>query len=296
MPVRNLIGKGVVWLFKRGAYKVEDEVQKFIRSIGVSDNVPVLDKFTGFVKNLLGPSEILIIDMRKDADNSISQGEGYENLIRKDAGSLCEYFTHNKKPAYGFELIDMGVLREGLSREIHNAVFVPIFLGSDVRYTGVLFRKWNNAAYFKRDMQLLDTISADISHCLEAENMRRVRVEMETKMRREREEVMKEMHDGLGSILTNITVASQVAGQVFEADIGNVQVRFSRNGTSGNGNIPMTVEIADDGRGFVLERDRDRGGMGLRNIARRIENLGGSFEIKTTVGKGTNLVFTVPLG
>ena len=49
-------------------------------------------------------------------------------------------------------------------------------------------------------------------------------VEMEAKMRREREEVMKEMHDGLGSILTNITVASQVAGQVFDADVGKAKI------------------------------------------------------------------------
>lgn len=36
-------------------------------------------------------------------------------------------------------------------------------------------------------------------------------------------------------------------------------------------------------------------GMGLRNIEKRVEHLEGTFEIDSTIGKGTNIIINIPI-
>ncbi len=59
-----------------------------------------------------------------------------------------------------------------------------------------------------------------------------------------------------------------------------------------NGNFRMT--IADDGRGFDVEQPSN--GLGLRNIRERISTLGGSVEVDSSEGKGTQVKVDLPLG
>jgi len=54
------------------------------------------------------------------------------------------------------------------------------------------------------------------------------------------------------------------------------------------GNI-LTVEVADDGRGFDPE-SAPRRGMGLRSMRERIEALGGNLTVESAPGAGTRLV------
>lgn len=56
----------------------------------------------------------------------------------------------------------------------------------------------------------------------------------------------------------------------------------------------FVLRIGDDGKGFDTNGDRDSG-HGLQNMQRRAENLGGKFEIRSTDGAGTIVVFRVPL-
>jgi signal transduction histidine kinase/ligand-binding sensor domain-containing protein len=56
----------------------------------------------------------------------------------------------------------------------------------------------------------------------------------------------------------------------------------------------LRMELEDDGRGFSEAAD-DAKGDGLRNMRERLQQLGGRCEIASTPGKGTNLVFTLPL-
>jgi signal transduction histidine kinase len=55
----------------------------------------------------------------------------------------------------------------------------------------------------------------------------------------------------------------------------------------------LTVEIADNGRGFDVE-DVSREGNGLPNMRRRLEDIGGRFEIFSGTGKGTTVRLSVP--
>jgi signal transduction histidine kinase len=49
----------------------------------------------------------------------------------------------------------------------------------------------------------------------------------------------------------------------------------------------VILEIADDGVGFDPAAVRERGGMGLRGMAERAEQLGGQLRIESEPGAGT---------
>jgi signal transduction histidine kinase len=56
----------------------------------------------------------------------------------------------------------------------------------------------------------------------------------------------------------------------------------------------LRCSISDDGRGFVPETVKDSG-LGLIGIRERLRPLGGSLQIHTTPGKGTELLILIPL-
>jgi Rrf2 family protein len=55
----------------------------------------------------------------------------------------------------------------------------------------------------------------------------------------------------------------------------------------------LRLEIADDGRGFAVERAIERGHHGLTNMRARIEGLGGRFVIESAPS-GTRIIITLP--
>ncbi|WLR51708.1 PAS domain-containing sensor histidine kinase [Bacillus tianshenii] len=54
----------------------------------------------------------------------------------------------------------------------------------------------------------------------------------------------------------------------------------------------ITIKVVDDGKGF--EREAVKDGLGLKHMAERIEQLGGTFTLRTAVGKGTILIGQIP--
>ncbi|WP_235930264.1 cache domain-containing protein [Sulfitobacter sediminilitoris] len=56
-----------------------------------------------------------------------------------------------------------------------------------------------------------------------------------------------------------------------------------------------TLRIADNGKGFNASRSAASPGLGLRNMQERMEQLGGSFDIRETRASGTTIEATVPL-
>lgn len=83
----------------------------------------------------------------------------------------------------------------------------------------------------------------------------------------------------------------------------NVEVIFERNSSH------LKIAINDDGRGFNQSCDTfssatlsatthrfksgDGSGYGLKNIAKRMKELNGSFEIKSSPGRGTLLTLSI---
>lgn len=64
-------------------------------------------------------------------------------------------------------------------------------------------------------------------------------------------------------------------------------------------NNSLVIQIKDNGKGFEQAENENEyegfGGNGLINMKRRADNLGGKFEINSTLGKGTLITIKVPL-
>ena len=73
-------------------------------------------------------------------------------------------------------------------------------------------------------------------------------------------------------------------------DSSNALLKLARwNGST------WTLEIVDDGRGFDLVRARKGGGLGLRGIAERVQQIKGELDIITSPGQGTTVRVRAPL-
>ncbi|WP_024772143.1 sensor histidine kinase [Aquimarina macrocephali] len=57
----------------------------------------------------------------------------------------------------------------------------------------------------------------------------------------------------------------------------------------------LNIIIEDNGRGFDAKVLPQKEGMGLRNIEKRVEHLQGTFEIDSTIEKGTNIIINIPI-
>jgi signal transduction histidine kinase len=59
----------------------------------------------------------------------------------------------------------------------------------------------------------------------------------------------------------------------------------------------LVLTLADNGRGFLASASSplDEGGNGLLNMRRRVESVGGKFELESQIGLGTTIRITVPL-
>ncbi len=90
--------------------------------------------------------------------------------------------------------------------------------------------------------------------------------------------------------LTAYRVAEEGLNNVYRhARANKVELRLRSDGPR-----RLTIEVRDDGQGF------DAGnvpfGLGLTSIAWRVDQLGGSWQITSTRGKGTVLSASLPLG
>lgn len=96
--------------------------------------------------------------------------------------------------------------------------------------------------------------------------------------------------DGLtGDIKINLyrMVQETLQNSVKHAQCKNVSVDFAKERND------LLITIADDGRGFSTKKGKK--GIGMRNIASRIEKLGGFWDVTSTQGKGTTVLFRIPI-
>ncbi|MEE2802406.1 MAG: ATP-binding protein, partial [Bacteroidota bacterium] len=57
----------------------------------------------------------------------------------------------------------------------------------------------------------------------------------------------------------------------------------------------LDLIIEDDGIGFNYDPNYKTDGIGLHSIARKIENMNGSFEVDSAPGKGSTIMIEIPL-
>lgn len=82
-------------------------------------------------------------------------------------------------------------------------------------------------------------------------------------------------------------IQETLQNSVKHAQCKNVRVTFVAQKAS------MLVSIADDGVGF--RKTKRKKGIGMRNIASRMEKLNGQWHIDSTPGKGTTVTLEIPL-
>ena len=56
----------------------------------------------------------------------------------------------------------------------------------------------------------------------------------------------------------------------------------------------MIIEVSDNGRGFAVEA-RQEAGNGLRNMAARMEEIGGQFQLRSLPAQGATVCLHLPL-
>jgi two-component system, NarL family, sensor histidine kinase DegS len=81
-------------------------------------------------------------------------------------------------------------------------------------------------------------------------------------------------------LMGNIAIHSQATQVIIQMD------------TSPNG---LRVSIEDNGKGFEVDKIDEKGGMGLKVIRDRVQMLGGSFEVRSTIGHGSHILFQIPV-
>ena len=81
-------------------------------------------------------------------------------------------------------------------------------------------------------------------------------------------------------LLNNAAVHSQANQLRVQIDMGMDKIR---------------VSVDDDGRGFdTAELEAEEAGLGIKLIRERAEQLGGSFEIDSAIGKGARIAIEIP--
>lgn len=68
---------------------------------------------------------------------------------------------------------------------------------------------------------------------------------------------------------------------IKHAEAGHALVQFTRQDDL------LTISIEDDGKGFSIENDASKSGLGLQSVASRVQTLSGILEIDTAPGKAT---------
>jgi signal transduction histidine kinase len=56
----------------------------------------------------------------------------------------------------------------------------------------------------------------------------------------------------------------------------------------------VKVTVDDNGKGFNSETLKQGNSLGLNLIRDRVEMLGGTFDLDSTIGKGTKVTFSIP--
>ncbi|OGO11008.1 MAG: hypothetical protein A2Y53_00760 [Chloroflexi bacterium RBG_16_47_49] len=56
----------------------------------------------------------------------------------------------------------------------------------------------------------------------------------------------------------------------------------------------LRVSLEDNGKGFDVEKVYEKGSMGLKVIRDRVQMLGGTLEVNSTVGHGSHILFQIP--
>jgi len=85
-----------------------------------------------------------------------------------------------------------------------------------------------------------------------------------------------------------LTVKEALHNTVKHAEATAVRLRLEASSTT------LSISISDDGKGFSMEK-ASAFGNGLHNMRKRLESIGGKFDMTSEPGKGTRIRMEIPL-
>ncbi len=234
VPVRNFVKRAVDRLFKRGVYDPERELHRFSLSLGMCDERTALEKFISFSGRLFQPSGIIVYRVDEQGTQTLySVGKREDEGAGRDspqAAAVWERLMEKGGSVYGYEIEEDAFPEDA---EIGSSLLVPFVIDPSDKskgYFAILSRKRNGAAYSIKDVTLLNALAVSTANIIDAGELRRERVEIEERFRKEKDVLMRELHDGLGNILTSITVTTQAADRMPKDDTPGVRGLVARIG------------------------------------------------------------------
>ncbi|WP_299684219.1 sensor histidine kinase [uncultured Dokdonia sp.] len=96
-------------------------------------------------------------------------------------------------------------------------------------------------------------------------------------------------------------IANELEITIFRI-IQELVTNIVKHANAGEANISLTqhdnelnIMVEDNGKGFKVGKLKEKDGMGLGNIERRIEHLEGTMEVDSALGRGTSISIDIPL-
>ncbi len=86
---------------------------------------------------------------------------------------------------------------------------------------------------------------------------------------------------------------------IYKEILGNILKHAQARNVSVNLRLSvkeMEMKVADDGIGFIPEEVLKEGHYGIKKMQKRVEEMGGTFQIHSKIGEGTLVHFRIPLG
>ncbi|WP_378177174.1 sensor histidine kinase [Aquimarina sp. SS2-1] len=80
-----------------------------------------------------------------------------------------------------------------------------------------------------------------------------------------------------------------ITNTIKHAQASEIQVSLT------NHDSLLNIIVEDNGKGFNSKTLPEKDGMGLKSIEKRIEHMEGTFEIDSTIGKGTIIIINIPI-
>lgn len=161
----------------------------------------------------------------------------------------------------------------------------------------------NKAVYQKMEQIIADTYAAirNLSHVksnvqveqkgilLALENLaQQINTDKESKVNIQVFGELKSFPKDIKLMLYN-TIRELLTNALKHAKANEINIEITQHETE------LNLLITDNGKGFKVDDDIFKNGLGLYSIRKRVEQMQGSFEIDSTQGKGTTINITIPV-
>lgn len=188
--------------------------------------------------------------------------------LRRAAPALLRLFATRPGVRFGYTLQDKGLLEP--DAELGAAMVAGLAAPEGAERLVVLLPRRDRVAYARKDASLFETLAAATAHLLQAEVLRREKAVLEAALTRQREELTKELHDGLGALLTNANLAFQTSDRLLGEDPVKARTLLRTGGSlvrEAMDSLRTGLALLDDPRGeagLVIASLRGRGAEPLR--------------------------------